>query len=164
MYLQFTKLKFYKPIQNTYSLEFYIIGINYDPISDELKDKLYDMLKSWNNDSTNKQVLEISDYPESFTYQLYGVLNKFADNYWSEHASASILMFLYADIMNGKHLKPLTDEMTGHFQSHPGGRKDAEVWCYKPDGKEFIKRIKIMDVYTEDMDRENFIGSFTKLH
>lgn len=78
-YEHFDEVIFYKPLQNYYSREFYIIGKGYNPVSYEMKEKLIEFHNKFNI----KKSL-IIDFPKNFIYQLVDILEKLTNN-WIFH-------------------------------------------------------------------------------
>ena len=72
----FDQTIFFKSRQNGYSKEFYIIGKNYKGIPDELRNKMFDILKDYDK---NKGLYD--KYPEEFILNLKKILVKMSDNY-----------------------------------------------------------------------------------
>ena len=71
----FEKIEFYKPTQNSFSNEFYIICHNYTNIVDNF-DILFEIL---DDDIINKSIIE--NYTNDFLYQLLNALNKLITNF-----------------------------------------------------------------------------------
>jgi hypothetical protein len=76
LYQNFEKLYFYKSVLNPYSREFYIIGLNYHPVEENILNKLFEMLNEFDNEKTLFET-----YPESFLFQLEKGLRELADNF-----------------------------------------------------------------------------------
>jgi 23S rRNA U2552 (ribose-2'-O)-methylase RlmE/FtsJ len=79
LYKHFEVLHFYKPLQNQISSEFYVIGINYDPISKKEKIKMLKFMRKFNPDKGF-----IKKIPESFVKQLELASQKLTDQYVHE--------------------------------------------------------------------------------
>ncbi len=80
-FTSFNEFRFFKPIQNSQSREFYIIGKGYKGINKSMVDKLIDLVK----DSSDKFMsvdLFNGKYPESFVNQIADVSKQLVDN-WS---------------------------------------------------------------------------------
>ena len=75
-YKHFKELIFYKPLQNQYSREFYIIGLKYNPIDNITRNKLLKFHRNFNFTNTL-----IDKFPESFMYQLVDKIESLANNY-----------------------------------------------------------------------------------
>ena len=76
LYKHFDKLIFYKPVVNVFSKEFYICGIGYKGMIDEMIQVLLDKVHNYDeNFSLYKS------YPRSFINQLVVVSNEIMDNY-----------------------------------------------------------------------------------
>jgi len=76
----FKELRFFKPIQNAQSLEFYIIGKGYLGTDKKTVDLLLELVK----DKTDKfKTVDLFDdkYPETFVLQLLDISKKLADNW-----------------------------------------------------------------------------------
>ena len=80
MYKQFKKIYIYKPLQNMYSGEFYLIGIKYNPISETYLKRMFKILKTFNKESFNQRIQK-SKYPKSFTHQIFKAINDITNNW-----------------------------------------------------------------------------------
>jgi len=74
IYTKFEKVMIYKPLQNPFSGEYYLIGINYqDKISDEESELLFNFL---NNFDKYSSIYRISNIPENFMSQFEKITSK----------------------------------------------------------------------------------------
>lgn len=90
-YEHFDEVIFYKPLQNYYSREFYIIGKGYNPITEDMKLKLTEF-----HENFSTEIPFILDFPKNFIYQLVDVFEKLADN-WIFHIDRQLY---YSDNFN----------------------------------------------------------------
>jgi hypothetical protein len=82
-YLNFKELMFFKPVQNSQSREFYIIGKGYKGsgvggVGDEMMSRLLEVIKKNEIESVD---LFNGEYPEEFVYQVIEISSHLADNY-----------------------------------------------------------------------------------
>lgn len=77
LYQSFDKFYFYKGVVNIYSAELYIIGMGYKGIDEQIKKKLFTVLKNFDS----KFDLYDNKYPNSFIVQLNYILQKLTDQY-----------------------------------------------------------------------------------
>ena len=80
-FTSFNEFRFFKPIQNSQSREFYIIGKGYNGINKSSLDKLLDLVKDENDTFMNVDLFN-GKYPESFVNQIANVSKQLVDN-WS---------------------------------------------------------------------------------
>ena len=80
MYKSFKKLYFYKTLQNLYSNNFYIIGINYTPVSSIYLTKMKSILSNYSVKKLDQKIVK-EKYPKEFIYQIYNVYELFVNNY-----------------------------------------------------------------------------------
>ena len=82
-YTNFKELIFYKPVQNSQSREFYIVGKGYLGTEPTLLDKFFDILKKFKEggDRDNEIDLYNDMYPEAFVRQIIQASTILADNF-----------------------------------------------------------------------------------
>jgi hypothetical protein len=82
-YTNFKELIFYKPVQNSQSREFYIVGKGYLGTEPTLLDKFFDVLKKFKEggDRDNEIDLYNDMYPEAFVRQMIQASTILADNF-----------------------------------------------------------------------------------
>ena len=80
MYKNFKSIYFYKPLENLFSGEFYLVCLNYKGISDKTMKLLLKLLKNYNTETKDKSIFE-KDYSESFKHQIFNIIKKFTQNY-----------------------------------------------------------------------------------
>ena len=68
MYKSFKRLYFYKPLQNQYSSEFYIIGLHYIPVDKKITDSMFKKLSNFKKETLSKCIIRES-YPKRFVHQ-----------------------------------------------------------------------------------------------
>ena len=130
IYKQFKKVYIYKPLQNMYSGEFYIIGIKYTPISNSYLDKMFEILKTFDKKSFDKKIQK-SKYPKSFVYQLCKSINDITNN-WIFYIKRQ---FYYVD--NAKYIPK------EHYEI-------VKKYVYKKN-IDWIKKFKIKKINKYDM-------------
>jgi len=84
-YTNFKEMYFFKPVQNSQSREFYIIGKGYLGTDQSVLDKLLDLIPKFdeNSSSFNKEEYDLfnDSYPEEFVIQVQNICEKLASNY-----------------------------------------------------------------------------------
>lgn len=77
-YLNFRELTFFKPVQNSQSREFYIIGKGFKGVENEMMARLLTIIK---RNEIEKVDLFNGIYPEEFVFQVIDIISRLADNY-----------------------------------------------------------------------------------
>ena len=80
IYKRYKTVYLYKPLENLYSGQFYLISLNYKGISDSLDKKILRLLSNYNNDTLEKRIFK-NDYENSFKHQILNVFKLFTENY-----------------------------------------------------------------------------------
>lgn len=80
IYKRYKTVYLYKPLENLYSGQFYLIALNYKGISDSLDKKILRLLSNYNNDTLEKRIFK-NDYENSFKHQILNVFKLFTENY-----------------------------------------------------------------------------------
>jgi len=75
-YLHFKEIHFYKPKMNNQSNEYYLIGMNYTPISDKLYNKLLNFLKEYELNG----LLDINNFDHQFLLKIDEIQNGLLDH------------------------------------------------------------------------------------
>jgi hypothetical protein len=78
-YSNFNELIFYKPVQNNWSREFYIVGKGYKGTDKTILDRFLDVLNTFKEGQ--KTDLFNDKYPEIFVYQMAEISKKLANNW-----------------------------------------------------------------------------------
>ena len=79
-YCHFKELYFYKPIQNNYSREFYIIGKGFKGVAPHVLKPYFDILERYDIGGKSHDVLR-DKYPQAFVSQFLQVSNELADKF-----------------------------------------------------------------------------------
>jgi len=82
-YTNFKEMYFFKPVQNSQSREFYIIGKGYQGTDQKVLDKLLNLVDKFGRKDFNKEEYDMySDmYPEEFVIQVQTISERLASNY-----------------------------------------------------------------------------------
>ena len=82
-YKNFKEMYFFKPVQNSQSREFYIIGKGYLGTEQKVLDKLLYLVQDFENPKFNKEEYDLFNdiYPEEFVIQVQTIFEKLASNW-----------------------------------------------------------------------------------
>jgi len=82
-YRNFKEMYFFKPVQNSQSREFYIIGKGYLGTEQSTLDKLLNLVDKFDNPNFNKEEYDLYNdtYPEEFVIQVQHICEKLSSNY-----------------------------------------------------------------------------------
>ena len=129
-YKNFKEMYFFKPVQNSQSREFYIIGKGYLGIEQTILDKLLDLIpkfeKSGVGSKFNKEEYDLFNdtYPEEFVIQVQDICERLASNY----VNSIERIIYYVDN---------SDELGKEYQKH------IESYM-KEKNEDWIRKYKVM--------------------
>lgn len=111
LYNHFQKLYFYKPIQEKYTLNFYLIGNQYSQIDDEFLETILYYIDEINNEKLDFNDLDLFNgiYPDIFGIQLEHIISQLINNY----VNLQEKQIYYYD--NYKYLNKDLDELSKNF-------------------------------------------------
>ena len=80
MFKSFKQLYLYNSLQNLYSSEFYIIGINYTQVRITYLKKMKSILNKYDDEKLQEKIIK-SKYPIEFINQIHKSFEEFTNNY-----------------------------------------------------------------------------------
>jgi hypothetical protein len=129
-YRNFKELYFFKPVQNSQSREFYIIGKGYLGTEQSVLDKLLNIIPKFeeNNTTFNKEEYDLFNdtYPDDFVIQVQNICEKLAANY----VNSIERIIYYVD-----NIDDLGKEYQKHIESY-----------MKEKNEDWVRRYKVMRV------------------
>ena len=116
---------FFKPVQNSQSREFYIIGKGYLGIEQSILDKLLYLVQDFEDPKFNKEKYDLFNdtYPEEFVIQAQNICEQLASNY----VNSIERIIYYVDNVDN-----LGKEYKKHIESYMEEKNDDWVRKYKP--------------------------------
>ena len=111
LYNHFQKLYFYKPIQEKYTLNFYLIGNHYSQIDNQFLDTILYYIDEINNKKLDFQNLDLFNgiYPDIFGIQLEHIISQLINN----HVNLQEKQIYYYD--NYKYINKDLDKLCKDF-------------------------------------------------
>ena len=128
-YTHFKEMYFFKPVQNSQSLEFYIIGKGYVGVKQNILDKLLNLITKFENNNVgskfNKEEYDLfnDSYPEEFVIQVQNICEKLTANY----VNSIERIIYYVD-----NIDALGKDYQKHIESYMEEKNDDWVRKYKP--------------------------------
>ena len=124
-YTNFREMYFFKPIQNSQSREFYIIGKGYLGTDQEVLDKLLYLVPAFEDPKFNEEEDDLFDdtYPEAFVIQVQTICEILASNY----VNSIERIIYYVDNIEG-----LGEDYKKHIESYMKEKNEDWIRKYKP--------------------------------
>ena len=124
-YTNFKEMYFFKPVQNSQSREFYIIGKGYLGTDQKVLDKLLYLVQDFEDPKFNKEEYDLFNdiYPEEFVIQVQTICDKLASNY----VNSIERIIYYVD-----NIDALGKDYQKHIESYMEEKNDDWVRKYKP--------------------------------
>jgi len=124
-YKNFKEMYFFKPIQNSQSREFYIIGKDYLGTEQQILDKLLNIVDKFSNPNFDKEEYDLYNdtYPEEFVIQVQDICEKLASNY----VNSIERIIYYVDNIN-----ELGKDYQKHIEKYIAEKNDDWIRRYKP--------------------------------
>jgi len=124
-YKNFKEMYFFKPIQNSQSREFYIIGKGYLGTEQSILDKLLNLVDKFSNPNFDKEEYDLYNdtYPEEFVIQVQDICEKLASNY----VKSIERIIYYVD-----NIDSLGKDYKKHIENYIAEKNDDWVRRYKP--------------------------------
>ena len=124
-YTNFKEMYFFKPVQNSQSREFYIIGKGYLGIDQSILDKLLYLVQDFEDPKFNKEEYDLFNdtYPEEFVIQVQNICEHLASNY----VNSIERIIYYVDNVDN-----LGKEYKKHIESYMEEKNDDWIRKYKP--------------------------------
>ena len=127
-YKHFKEMYFFKPVQNSQSREFYIIGKGYLGIEQTILDKLLNLIPMFEDNGVgskfNKEEYDLFNdtYPEEFVIQVQNICEKLASNY----VNSIERIIYYVD-----NIDALGKEYQKHIESYMKEKNEDWIRKYK---------------------------------
>lgn len=125
-YTNFKEMYFFKPVQNSQSREFYIIGKGYLGTDQNILDKLLELIPKFDENSTtfNKEEYDLfnDSYPEEFVIQVQNICERLASNY----VNSIERIIYYVD-----NVDALGKEYKKHIESYMKEKNEDWIRKYK---------------------------------
>ena len=124
-YTNFREMYFFKPVQNSQSREFYIIGKGYLGTDQKVLDKLLYLVQDFEDPKFNKEEYDLFNdiYPEEFVIQIQHICEKLTTNF----VNSIEKIIYYVD-----NIDALGKEYKKHIESYMEEKNDDWVRKYKP--------------------------------
>jgi len=124
-YTNFKEMIFFKPVQNSQSREFYIIGKGYMGTDQSVLDKLLDLVPKFDDPKFNEGEYDLFNdtYPEEFVIQVQNICEKLASNY----VNSIERIIYYVD-----NIDELGKDYQKHIESYMEEKNDDWIRKYKP--------------------------------
>ena len=124
-YTNFKEMIFFKPVQNSQSREFYIIGKGYMGTDQKVLDKLLILVDKFNDPKFNKEEYDLfnDSYPEEFVIQVQNISEKLASNY----VNSIERIIYYVD-----NFDALGKDYQKHIESYMEEKNNDWIRKYKP--------------------------------
>ena len=128
IYITYTNCKemyFFKPVQNSQSREFYIIGKGYLGIDQNILDKLLSLINKFDKPNFNKEEYDLFNdmYPEEFVIQVQNISEKLASNY----VNSIERIVYYTD-----NIDSLGTDYQRHIEDYISEKNEDWIRKYKP--------------------------------
>ena len=116
---------FFKPVQNSQSREFYIIGKSYLGIDQNVLDKLLSLINKFDKPNFNKEEYDLFNdmYPEEFVIQVQNICEKLASNY----VNSIERIVYYTD-----NIDSLGKKYKKHIEDYISEKNEDWIKKYKP--------------------------------
>jgi len=136
-YTNFKEMYFFKPVQNSQSREFYIIGKGYMGTEQKLLDKLLSLVDKFDDSkgrgAFNKEEYDLfnDSYPEEFVVQVQSICERLSSNY----VNSIERIIYYVD-----NIELLGKDYEKHIESYMKEKNEDWIKKYKPKriNKEFV--------------------------
>ena len=124
-YTNFKEMYFFKPVQNSQSREFYIIGKGYLGTDQKVLDKLISLVDKFGSQDFNKEEYDMySDmYPEEFVIQVQNICERLALNY----VNSIEKIIYYVD-----NIDSLGKDYQKHIEDYVKEKNEDWIKKYKP--------------------------------
>ena len=124
-YRNFKEMYFFKPVQNSQSREFYIIGKGYLGTEQSTLDKLLNLVDKFDNPNFNKEEYDLYNdtYPEEFVIQVQHICEKLSSNY----VNSIERIIYYID-----NIDELGKDYQKHIESYIAEKNEDWIRKYKP--------------------------------
>ena len=124
-YRNFKEMYFFKPVQNSQSREFYIIGKGYLGTEQSTLDKLLNLVDKFDNPNFNKEEYDLYNdtYPEEFVIQVQTICEKLSSNY----VNSIERIIYYID-----NIDELGKDYQKHIESYIAEKNEDWLRKYKP--------------------------------
>ena len=124
-YTNFKEMYFFKPVQNSQSREFYIIGKGYLGTDQKVLDKLLYLVQDFEDPKFNKEEYDLFNdtYPEEFVIQIQHICEKLTTNF----VNSIEKIIYYVD-----NIDALGKDYQKHIESYMEEKNNDWVKKYKP--------------------------------
>ena len=124
-YKNFKEMYFFKPVQNSQSREFYIIGKGYLGTDQKVLDKLLNLVDKFDKLNFNKEEYDLYNdmYPEEFVIQVQTICERLASNY----VNSIERIIYYVD-----NVDSLGKDYKKHIESYVSEKNEDWIRKYKP--------------------------------
>jgi hypothetical protein len=124
-YAYFKEMYIYKPVQNSQSREFYIVGKGYLGLEQNILEQLLNLIPKFDEPSFNKEEYDLFNdtYPEEFVIQIQKISEILASNY----VNSIERIIYYVD-----NIDALGKDYQKHIESYMEEKNNDWIRKYKP--------------------------------